>query len=114
MGDMYLTLVSGSSQLQFENTSSDFTNRLPQPLDLSGNMTFGLSEISYIPICNNFLQVEHGFSVFDFLYEIESSIEGLPVLWGETFIYAFEGGYMESEKAICTYLNELVWGSIPR
>lgn len=114
MDDFYLTVISGCNQIQFENTPSDFTNRLPKPLDLPGNMTFGISEISYVPVCNNFLELKYGFSVFDFLHEIKPWVEGSPVLWGETFTYAFEGGYMKSEKAICSYLNEFIWNSIPR
>lgn len=61
-GQFYLTLPSNSSMNVFpNNTLSDFTVNLPQPLDLTGDWVVALSEIQYPHTWNNVRSLENVF-----------------------------------------------------
>ena len=51
MNDFYLTLPSNNSMGYYpENTLAQFTSRLPNVINLSGDWEVGLGEIQYPPI----------------------------------------------------------------
>lgn len=85
----FLTLPSDSSMNIYpNNTVSEFTVNLPQPLDLSGEWEVGLKEIQYPHTWNNVRSQDQN----NHFYIYDSS--GLPT------VYILEPGYYSSVKEL--------------
>ena len=69
MKSFYLTLISGSNQEQYNNSSANFTNKLPVPLDLNDNIEFGICELSYQHRMNNIPHNSGAMQLFDHYHE---------------------------------------------
>ena len=110
----YLTLISGANQIDFDNTSSKFRNKLPLAIDFQKETEFGICEISYVPYINNIPLIEKGLSVFDFLWTWDETNGEKAGMYGKPFDIDIGEGYYANELILCQYLNESIWNVVPR
>ena len=109
----FITLVSGSNELQYKNTSSRFTNQLPIPLDLDDDIEFGVCELSYIKCIDNIETIPDAIMIFDHLYELITEGEDDP-LFGKTLYIDLPRGYYANEHELSEVLNKMIWKLVPR
>ena len=115
MTNYYVTLLSGASAQQYENTSNKFTNKLPIPLQLDDdNMEFGLCELSYVRNFDNVEYIKNGLAIFDFLNKNEINDNILEVTFGQIYSCNILKGYYKNPNAICKSLNALIWDKVAR
>ena len=111
----YITLVSGSNELEYGNTPSKFINKLPLALDFDENIEMGLCELSYTCCQNNIDYIRTGLMVYDHLYELKLADDQEPrYLYGEMFFFDVEKGYYANEHELCNVLNRMIYRKIPR
>ena len=117
MTSYYVTLISGASAHQYENTSSKFINKLPIPLQLDEDMEFGICELSYVRNMNNIEYMTDGLVVYDFLHKQDitsTSGEIIDSRYGKYYNFDIMKGYYKNQIMLCKSLNDLVWSKVKR
>ena len=116
MKSFYLTLISGSNQEQYNNSSANFTNKLPVPLDLNDNIEFGICELSYQHRMNNIPHISGAMQLFDHYHERQTlTSDGEPrSYYGEFHNIDFLSGWYANEDDLCRSLNRSISLLIPR
>ena len=106
MKSFYLTLISGSNQVDYNNTAAKFTNKLPIPLELGDDVEFGICELSYKRQINNIPFIKHGLILFDHFFEVHRKEYGGSsdrVYYGNIEKYDIKEGWYKDEDDLCSY-----------